>query len=92
MTDKKSLIEKANMVVFSNYREDQIDPPAYRHPDQIWAFFSQESPLMAPREKADLSKWNGQFNWTMTYRRDSDIPVFYGGIKSKQDASDNNTV
>ena len=77
------------MVVFSNHRGDQIEPPMYRHPDQIWTFFSRESPLIFPREKTDLSLWNRRFNWTMTYRRDSDIPVFYGGIKRKPDATGN---
>jgi hypothetical protein len=35
MTDDKELIAEANMVVFSNYKIDQIHPPpSYRRPDR----------------------------------------------------------
>jgi hypothetical protein len=87
MTDDKGLIAQAAMVVFSNYPEDQVDPPSYGDPEQIWAMFSQESPLIRPRSKEDLSKWNGVFNWTITYRLDSDIPVLLAEVKRKQKSS-----
>jgi hypothetical protein len=76
LATKNSLQRQTCVVVFSNYKKDQIHPPpSYRRPDQIWTFFSQGSPLIFPREESDLSSWNGLFNWTVTYRLDSDIPV-----------------
>ena len=36
------------------------------------------------REKVNLKRLNGVFNWTMTYRRDSDIPMPYGEILPKE--------
>ena len=32
----------------------------------------------------DSSEWCGFFNWTMTYRRDSDFPLPYGKILPKR--------
>ncbi|XP_062594217.1 alpha-(1,3)-fucosyltransferase fut-6-like [Saccostrea cucullata] len=46
----------------------------------IWSFFSIESPFLysVPQQ------WKDKFNWTMTYRRDSDITVFYGKVGKRQ--------
>ncbi len=46
-----------------------------RNDDQIWIWVNQESPLNIK----DLKQYNGIFNWTATYHRDSDIfmPYFY---------------
>ncbi|XP_020916968.1 alpha-(1,3)-fucosyltransferase fut-5-like [Exaiptasia diaphana] len=44
----------------------------YRNPQQRWVYFTHENPQNANH---DPSQYNGIFNWTVTYRRDSD--VFY---------------
>ena len=44
-------------------------------PKQRWIFFLLESPVNAGRNPASLK---GLFNWTMTYRIDSDIFLPYG--------------
>ncbi|KAK3099342.1 hypothetical protein FSP39_002972 [Pinctada imbricata] len=44
---------------------------------QIWIYSDVESPAYRPN---GIREWNGLFNWTMTYRRDSDIQLFYGGV------------
>lgn len=41
---------------------------------QIWILHGRESPA----HHHHLHKWRGLFNWTMTYRRDSDFPHYYG--------------
>ena len=41
-------------------------------------FFSQESPVHTWGTRVDPNKFEGYFNWTMTYRFDSDIPLSYG--------------
>lgn len=45
-------------------------------------FFSQESPVHTWGSRVDPNKFEGYFNWTMTYRFDSDIPLSYGRIKA----------
>ena len=45
-----------------------------RPPNQAWVFFILESPAHSP----DTRQYDGLFNWTMTYRRDSDIYHPYG--------------
>ncbi|XP_060065476.1 alpha-(1,3)-fucosyltransferase C-like [Ylistrum balloti] len=42
---------------------------------QIWVFFSMEPPV---NHKLSFNNWYNVFNWTMTYRRDSDILYPYG--------------
>jgi len=54
--------------------------PSYRKPHQRWIFLSDESPyhtfMMSPKSK--MRDFNGVFNWSMSYRMDSDVPVPYG--------------
>ena len=45
-----------------------------RPPNQAWVFFLLESPAHSP----DTTQYDGLFNWTMTYRRDSDVYFPYG--------------
>ena len=45
-----------------------------RSPNQAWVFYIIESPAHTP----DTRHYAGLFNWTMTYRRDSDIYHPYG--------------
>ncbi|XP_078362526.1 3-galactosyl-N-acetylglucosaminide 4-alpha-L-fucosyltransferase FUT3-like [Oculina patagonica] len=45
-----------------------------RKPAQRWVVYIKESPGLVPI----FARWNGVFNWTATYRRDSDIFVPYG--------------
>ena len=45
-----------------------------RPSNQAWVFFLLESPAHSP----DTSQYDGLFNWTMNYRRDSDIYHLHG--------------
>ena len=45
-----------------------------RPPNQAWVFYIIESPAHSP----DTSQYDGLFNWTMTYRRDSNVYHPYG--------------
>ena len=38
--------------------------------------------------KLHRSEWDNFFNWTMTYRMDSDIPMPYGKIVPKENLTD----
>ena len=53
-----------------------------RPPNQRIIFFSQESPITMDLE---LNKLKNLFNWTMTYRWNSDIPLLYGRVLNKSD-------
>ena len=49
----------------------------YRCPSQRMAFLSSESPQTEPLD--DIVIPDGFFNWTITYKMDSDFPIPYGG-------------
>lgn len=60
--------ESAQAVLFHTSSFRRAPPP--KPPGQIWIFHSMESPVYS---KTDFHKWKRRFNWTLTYRRDSDI-------------------
>ena len=59
-------------------------PGNYKRPKhQRVVFFTQESPVNS--KALDITKLGDVFNWTMTYKMDSDIPLLYGRVyPSKQ--------
>jgi alpha-1,3-fucosyltransferase len=50
---------------------------------QRFVFLTQESPQTI---FLDSSKWNNYFNWTMSYRLESDIRLLYGRVRRKDSA------
>lgn len=48
---------------------------------QRFIFFTQESPPYLKNFTARMRQSKQLFNWTMTYRRDSDVQLLYGRIK-----------
>lgn len=56
----------------------ETDLPKKRLPHQRYIMFMLESAQY--NMGFESLKWNSFFNWTMTYRRDSDIPFPYGEI------------
>ncbi|XP_021366778.1 alpha-(1,3)-fucosyltransferase C-like [Mizuhopecten yessoensis] len=54
--------------------------PEKKRRGQIWVLYGKEPP---PLHHRHIRKWKGLFNWTMTYRRDSDIQCRYGHFESK---------
>ncbi|CAH1780067.1 unnamed protein product [Owenia fusiformis] len=76
--DKSKLLESAAVVIHvSDPHIDQLHPvlPGERHHHQRWVLFTMEPPQ---NMRTDLSSYNNIFNWTATFRTDSDIPVYYG--------------
>ncbi|OWF42380.1 Glycoprotein 3-alpha-L-fucosyltransferase A [Mizuhopecten yessoensis] len=49
--------------------------PPRKYPGQIWILHGKESPV---NYAGSLKSWRRVFNWTMTYRRDSDIIALNG--------------
>lgn len=67
------LREHADAIVF-HFRDQpkhkRLDIPEHHPSHQIWIFYMNETPVNTYRK---LSEYRGLFNWTMTYRSDSDI-------------------
>lgn len=59
-------------------------PEFNRRPEQRLIFLSQEPPTMLPLMKA--GDYDGYFNWTMTYKPDSDILLMYGRVSKLNDS------
>ena len=54
--------------------------PVRENERQIFVFASLETPLYLSQINLKSSVWNDFYNWTMTYRTDSDVPYLYGYI------------
>ena len=52
----------------------------YRNPDQPWIFMVFESPFNTYADELSTPEWRDMFNWSMSYRLDSDIHLPYGCI------------
>lgn len=76
-------LEAADLVLFEIYflLGPRELPKRPNNPDQIWTFITEESPLNTYMEYVHIYQYpnfDGYFNWSMTYRMDSDIPFPYG--------------
>ena len=78
ITYNKTLIPSADVVIFHGRDMPSVKEMtriSIRRPGtQRWVYFIHESPIYT---NYDPGLYNGFFNWTMTYRRDSDIFVPY---------------
>ncbi|XP_077287966.1 alpha-(1,3)-fucosyltransferase 7-like [Arctopsyche grandis] len=75
-------LESADAVVFPLKRLNGVNslPKASRNPNQRWIFLTDESPwnTFANTIINDWRNYSGVFNWSMSYKIESDIPVPYG--------------
>ncbi|CAK8674487.1 unnamed protein product [Clavelina lepadiformis] len=78
LTYDQRTISDADAVIFPWAETwDSADkmPSRYRSPKQRWVWYCQEPPwVLRYVFLKTLTPLNGIFNWTMTYRTDSDIP------------------
>ena len=74
-TDNRTLFNSSDVVIFSAQNLNVSDLPGHRLPHQRFVFYQLESPLnTAVSPFRDVSSLrHDYFNWTMTYRMDSDI-------------------
>lgn len=81
LTRDTSVISQADAVLFNmppiKFEDFPIDP--HRRPEQRYVFLSPEPPVLFGEHH--IEKFNGLFNWTMSYRRDSDILYSYGQVE-----------
>ncbi|CAH1795097.1 unnamed protein product [Owenia fusiformis] len=85
ITHDRNLIKASDAVVF-HIADLERDKPKFRFPHQRWVFFQMESTIN--QRNFEYKNWNGLFNWTMTYRRDSDIHIRYGAVLPTSDIKD----
>ncbi|ELU08205.1 hypothetical protein CAPTEDRAFT_110767 [Capitella teleta] len=82
ITQDKS--RSVDAVLFHAHDLDEHPPRLGHRPHhQRWVFFMLESPGWSVNR--NYMKWKGLFNWTMTYRTDSDVRLFYGQVKPRED-------
>lgn len=78
LTDDASAFSAADVVVFHHQELSKGLSSLPLHRDrpasQRWVWLSMEPPV----NNANLTQFNGLFNWTMSYRRDADISIPYG--------------
>ncbi|XP_047470885.1 alpha-(1,3)-fucosyltransferase C-like isoform X1 [Penaeus chinensis] len=70
------LPEELDAVVW-HFRSDDKSLPGRRSPHTRYVFWLLESP---PHLYGDISRFDSIFNWTMTYRLDSEFPNAYGQV------------
>jgi hypothetical protein len=76
-SDNRTDVQNYDAIVFHLRTWNQKDLPKRRSPHQRYVFFSLESPAWAAYRVARMANF---FNWTMTYRWDSDMIHPYGYI------------
>ncbi len=65
----------------STWRQNELPNKKNRNPDQVWALFWREPPSKCRIEQHQLAWLDGIFNWTISYRRDSDVNYPFGYLK-----------
>ncbi len=93
LTYDKSQLNESDLVVFHGVDLNgprQVSPnmlrkiskSTARSPNQVWLYFMHESPVYS---ETDFPSYQGIFNWTATYRTDSDILVTYHYYRELQE-------
>ncbi|CAL1285019.1 unnamed protein product, partial [Larinioides sclopetarius] len=77
VTKDPSNIHQADALLFHVRDLEVFSIPRRYSLSQVWILYSMEPPWL---EIKDMRRFNGIFNWTMSYRRKSDILMKYGFI------------
>ncbi|KAB7498609.1 hypothetical protein Anas_09488 [Armadillidium nasatum] len=88
MTDNRSKIpvEEFDAVIIHFKDLEKKNLPKKRSSHQRYIFYESEPPPISGKYPQNFE---GIFNWTLTYRRDSDILFGYGTIYNKKEFSNN---
>ncbi|KAL1439443.1 hypothetical protein MTO96_010256 [Rhipicephalus appendiculatus] len=82
LTRNRSLIRSADAVVVHDRDADANDLPRYRAGHQRWVYWNMEAPPNSRPEQ--FFRIRNVFNWTYTYRLDSDVPHPYFTVHSRR--------
>ena len=80
-TRDRRLLNRSDAVIFHIIDMELTDMPTIRRADQRWIFYSMEAPNFTPNILKGLAN---VFNWTMTYRTDSDVYLGYDMVQSEE--------
>ncbi|KAL1463916.1 hypothetical protein MTO96_027125 [Rhipicephalus appendiculatus] len=85
VTNDPRMVEYSDVLVFHVRNMNGAHFPPNRLSWQKWVFYFMESPSYTNFH--DFHLVNDTFNWTMTYRKDSDVYVPYGRIVPRNDTA-----
>lgn len=88
-TTDRGLLNDSDAVIFHgrDLHVDDLPPPKWRRPHQMFIFFLLESPIHTNLDLLQQPVFRHYFNRTMTYRRDSDVVHAYGRLRCIDPAS-----
>ena len=75
------LLNVSHAIVFNAFAPVE-STPIYRRHDQIWVYYSWESPAMLQRHQSDQQWLNVEFNLTMSYSPLADVYTPIGTFRS----------
>ncbi|XP_057368602.1 alpha-(1,3)-fucosyltransferase C-like [Daphnia carinata] len=81
LTTERTDVHNADAVVFHYGNWTTKDLPEQRSQHQFYIFWNREAPKWQPHLPFKTDLMADFFNWTMTYRWDSDVVMPYGYIK-----------
>ncbi|XP_059147861.1 alpha-(1,3)-fucosyltransferase fut-1-like isoform X2 [Physella acuta] len=87
ITTDRNYTEDSSVMIVNVQFVDKEKPPK-RRPDQVLVFYQVESSnIHTFWHHGDIiskdQSWNSAFNWTMSFRTDSDVPVSYGLVRKR---------
>jgi alpha-1,3-fucosyltransferase len=84
-TDDRKLLNESDAILFHPINFDPYDLPPQRNPNQRYIFLFYEAETTGRHYSIFNQSIQGFFNWTMSYRRDSDIHCTepYGILRRK---------
>ena len=89
LTNDRSLLNASDAVIFhiNDFDERDLPDPRHRLPHQRFIFYNYET-MVGFEDYPMFNKTKNYFNWTMTYRRDSDIYEVraYGAMRRRTNA------
>ncbi|CAH1802703.1 unnamed protein product [Owenia fusiformis] len=80
ITSNRTQLNSSDAIVISTLNLRSItDLPNHRSPWQRWVMMHDDHPYhIRVTKRWKLEQLDGIFNWTMTYKMDSDVPIPYG--------------
>ena len=86
VTQDRGMIKSVSAVLFCVIQPGMgYFPPlnqTERDPDQVWVFYGLEAPFNYHFDEYMSKHWRNTFNWSLTYRTDSDVQEPYGQLRT----------
>ncbi|XP_067658272.1 3-galactosyl-N-acetylglucosaminide 4-alpha-L-fucosyltransferase FUT3-like [Haliotis asinina] len=76
-------MDRADAVIFDGVQLKYRMPPS-KQTNQVWILFGLECPFLYNNHLYQTKQWHHVFNWTMTYRLDSDVILPYNVLYQMQ--------